>query len=758
MLRKWSCLIMVLVLMAAVPATGGCAAAGSPYRIEVDIQNQITTVYRTSDGSVARQMLCSTGVRNGTPRGTFRLYTRASTDRKPWYRISKYRCYVKYATRIKGHYLFHSLPYRDKTMDSLDPVALSQLGSKASHGCVRLLWEDAKWISDHCPDGTAVRIFDKGESRPEVLERLRGEGDRSEAGLSYEEYLSDRYDGGAEGTLARGARGETVTDLQEQLLSLGFLSGEVTGSYDSATIAAVQRYQRAVGEEATGLADGALLERVGGETDVTGTYRTLVEGASGKSVRAFQETMKRLGFYEADPTGVYDAALTEALDTLCRCLHRAPEPGATQELQETAGGLLSELSERFGETDYGLAVLKTTSEKVSARKKLTLYGKANASGKRVATVPAGAEVTVLEQGKSVSRVRYADREGYVKNKLLRFEEETRWNPVWGKRVSDVGSEDMAQGMLGDGVVRLQARLRELGYLNAEPTGLYDGPTAQALRDYQRDAGLEETGEASVATQTALFDRSDITGTAVPLLEGSAGAAVETLQWALKALQYYDGEVTGAFDAATAAAVEQFTRVNGMSPTALASGEIQRAVIDQYFACEAEYGSGNYTLIVDGRDEEWLTAKAAKKITAEARKSSEKLGTLPKRGEAQVLERLPRWLRVRYGDVEGYIPAGSVTFQTRVRWSVRFEAKDPALNLIYGTLDDGTAEREEALGAQALQEGFTGLEVEEEPADSEDADDAPEGAFEPFGEAPLPGAESEEALPDIDLPATEQAAA
>ena len=37
--------------------------------------------------------------------------------------------------------------------------AVEELGTRASHGCVRLRWEDARWIATHCPDGTTVKLF-----------------------------------------------------------------------------------------------------------------------------------------------------------------------------------------------------------------------------------------------------------------------------------------------------------------------------------------------------------------------------------------------------------------------------------------------------------------------------------------------------------------------------------------------------------------------------------------------------------------------
>ena len=54
-----------------------------PYFIDVDITNQIVTIYNTEDGSVARQMLCSTGtVGHETPTGVYYLPANTRDDER----------------------------------------------------------------------------------------------------------------------------------------------------------------------------------------------------------------------------------------------------------------------------------------------------------------------------------------------------------------------------------------------------------------------------------------------------------------------------------------------------------------------------------------------------------------------------------------------------------------------------------------------------------------------------------------------------
>lgn len=55
---------------------------------------------------------------------------------------------AKWATNISGGYFFHSI------LNST-----SELGHQLSHGCVRLVWDNARWIYDNIPNGTTVHIY-----------------------------------------------------------------------------------------------------------------------------------------------------------------------------------------------------------------------------------------------------------------------------------------------------------------------------------------------------------------------------------------------------------------------------------------------------------------------------------------------------------------------------------------------------------------------------------------------------------------------
>ena len=51
---------------------------------------------------------------------------------------------------------------------------------------------------------------------------------------------------------------------------------------------------------------------------------------------------------------------------------------------------------------------------------------------------------------------------------------------------------------------LQMKLKELGYYTGTVTGSYYSGTKSAVKKFQKDAGLYQSGEADVATQEALY--------------------------------------------------------------------------------------------------------------------------------------------------------------------------------------------------------------------------------------------------------------
>ena len=176
-MKRVLCLLMLFCLFATIlPVVNQVAGASAAYYITVDLTNQIVTVYdngNVSDSGIVRQMICSTGKSaTPTPTGTFTLPAKSSrSERSEWYYFPAYNCYAKWATRIYKGILFLSVLF---TASKKGPTSASvkALGSKASHGCVRLRVEDAKWIAQNCPKGTKCKVYNSGKVNSALRKKL----------------------------------------------------------------------------------------------------------------------------------------------------------------------------------------------------------------------------------------------------------------------------------------------------------------------------------------------------------------------------------------------------------------------------------------------------------------------------------------------------------------------------------------------------------------------------------------------------------
>lgn len=122
------------------------------YLIYVNLSDQFTYIYNGSmnNWNMIKSFKCSTGIdEEKTPTGIFDV-----RERGDWFFSDKYDQGGKYWVQFYGDYLFHSVPYNEDQSEVVD----NTLGAPASHGCIRLKTEDAKWIYDNIESGTKVII------------------------------------------------------------------------------------------------------------------------------------------------------------------------------------------------------------------------------------------------------------------------------------------------------------------------------------------------------------------------------------------------------------------------------------------------------------------------------------------------------------------------------------------------------------------------------------------------------------------------
>lgn len=121
------------------------------------------------------------------------------------------------------------------------------------------------------------------------------------------------------------------------------------------------------------------------------------------------------------------------------------------------------------------------------------------------------------------------------------------------------------------VKELQQKLSMLGYYNSIIDGNFGNVTEESVRQFQKNNNITVNGEVGPNTWRLINQQFLLLGTSttvlnLPLTEGDVGESVRILQRGLKALNYYNGEVSGDFDPETTIAVEKFQSINNIPVT------------------------------------------------------------------------------------------------------------------------------------------------------------------------------------------------
>jgi len=413
-----------------------------------------------------------------------------------------------------------------------------------------------------------------------------------------------------------GASGNDVKRLQNQLKTLGYYTGSVDGDFGAGTEAAVKAFQQRNGLTADGKAGRYTLEKLysgsavkapastptprpnsssgssgstasnpsnaytNGETDI---YLRL--GSSGKQVKTMQNRLIVLGYLTGEADGDFDAATEDAVkafqdrnniyddgvagpETLTRLYsssaRKASSPAAhlgslSQGAQGSAVRSLQRDLKTLGyyngsiDGDYGSG----TFEAVKAFQRangLTVDGKA---GKATLN-----KISALLTGGSTSSSGTSGSKEDPK--------------VYGQTASSNGYSSLsASNGSSAKVSELQASLKAHGYYSGSTDGSYGSGTEEAVKKYQKAAGLRVTGIAGPSTQRMLYGSTHETGSYSKLEMGSSGSAVKRLQYALYELKYYDGDIDGRYETATYNAVLMFQEVNGLYVDGVAGQDTQR---------------------------------------------------------------------------------------------------------------------------------------------------------------------------------------
>ena len=264
---------------------------------------------------------------------------------------------------------------------------------------------------------------------------------------------------------------DSITEIQQRLADLGYLTGDITGEQDAATQLAVKLFEEACGQLPSGTLNQNILSLLQSESaprfeSLAGQYANLIEGSSGDDVARLQQRLVDLGFATGTPNGQYGSATSASI-----------------RLFQAANGL-----EQTGvATTYLQAVLYSSFA-------------LDINGNTVAAAPAPTEEPEATEAPEEPS-EDVEEPGEDSEDAAKDLDEAGEDSEETEDASALGT--LSPGSTGDDVLRLQTHLTELGYITSL-TGSYDNLTERAVSAFQTAIGREPDGKASSDLQLFLY--------------------------------------------------------------------------------------------------------------------------------------------------------------------------------------------------------------------------------------------------------------
>lgn len=184
------------------------------------------------------------------------------------------------------------------------------------------------------------------------------------------------------GTMKLGIVGPCVVDLRNRLIELRYMFDEATDTFDEATEIAVKAYQSASGMEPTGKLDKEAVDGLYEDTAVKAPeFDCLQLGYVGSDVQVLQSKLSALGYFEAEPTAVYDETTAASVEKFQEDIGKEPTGMATPDVISAIDSII-EVNNRMADAMKTVEKIKELSftnhqaeEKTAARG----YAAANAA-------------------------------------------------------------------------------------------------------------------------------------------------------------------------------------------------------------------------------------------------------------------------------------------------------------------------------------------------------------------------------------------
>lgn len=440
----------------------------------------------------------------------------------------------------------------------------------------------------------AVKAFQKAKS-------LTADGIAGTKTLNAIAVAVDKAGGSSSGSsstnMKLGSTGTAVSALQQNLTTLGYYYGDVTGHYGNLTQQAVKKFQKAKGLTQDGVASTATLNAITSALKNAGVdvgpgtvATTLREGDKGTAVTELQTMLKKLNYYYGSITGSFGSLTKQAVrkfqDANKLTVDGVAGPATINKLRSLTGGSADSGSSSGSTVTTDKSYGRTTKDNVYLRSSYSTTSSAKASLQkgqkfRISKIYTVSGVKWYYVTVTVGGYTY---KGYIRGDMME-----------NITAADFGDDSNSGEQETIGMIKVTGNNVSLRY---QPSTSADRVGTANIGDcfyyvdtvdgwFQTKAGYWITKDYAKVMTDAEVEAyiknnggSGSTGSSYTI--GSTGSTVTYIQTALTALEYYDRQITGHYGRYTKDAVRAFQRDNNLTADGVC-GAITLAAIQKAYS-------------------------------------------------------------------------------------------------------------------------------------------------------------------------------
>ena len=356
------------------------------------------------------------------------------------------------------------------------------------------------------------------------------------AGKSTQDAITTAVNRKTHGIISKGQFSNDVKNLQNDLKTLGYLSGNVDGAFGTSTENAVKAFQKNNGLTQDGLVGSATREKIAAAVkNKTEKENSILKlGSRGDKVKTLQNNLNSLGYKAGTADGQFGSGTQDAVTRFQKTYGLTADGQAGPDTQNAINKALNYKNKNIlakGQVSDDVAELQKNLQKLGylSSKADGAFGSATESAVKSFQKKNGLTEDGLVGKNTLEKIRAALKEAN--------------QPVI--KPSDV----LKMGNTGENVKTLQNNLRKIGYDITDQEGVFGASTEVAVKTFQKAWDLSDDGKVGAKTNEALnkslkhVDEGKIS-------RGFFGDKVENLQNLLSQAGYYAGKINKVFDGLT----------------------------------------------------------------------------------------------------------------------------------------------------------------------------------------------------------------